>query len=240
MSSGSLPFPPQPLRKAQARSVSVSTPRLGAFASLFGSKAPPTPSSSSRALSPSTEESEKQAHPIDVPAYLIRTRISKANVIRDIIKALTAEMKEALTGLPTWIVDKTWTFTAPLQPVIPTRGTTKKSAKTDVAVLLDLTDATSTAESFQAFYGMLEEELRTKGQRTSTDEKAASTRPAHDDDEWIHQTVERVERVVCAIFYDQYVLQTCNRATRPTRLQLDYSDQLRQMMPLTMKLYRAE
>jgi hypothetical protein len=199
--AATLPFPSQPLHKSQPRS--VSTPRLGPFASLFGG------ARHSPALTPSplpganpSEDPEKHAHSIDVSVYLIHGRIVRNTVVRDISKALTAEIKECLTGLPNWIIDKTLAFTAPLYPFAKPTPPPVKRTSSKAPVVPDLTSPLTASDTFQEFYASIEDQLREHAHRASFDDKEADARHV-DEDERIKQVVERVERAVCALFYDQ-------------------------------------
>ena len=58
----------------------------------------------------------------------------------------------------------------------------------------DMTDQNTASDSFQAFYASLEEDLR-------VGEGDASEKV--EDEQKRYQTVERIERAICALFYDQ-------------------------------------
>jgi hypothetical protein len=202
-----LPFPSQPQHKPQVRPA-LATPRLNPFASLFGARASPVPTLV--ALPPAavaTEDHESTGHSTDVSVYVIQGRIIKKDVLKGITASLKVELKEALTGLPPWLVERTVAFTAPLHPVIPSDSKkplarqTSSSAK--VPLEPDMTDQNTASDSFQNFYFSLEEELRAKEQAMDGSEKRADVHDTAAAEERRLQTVERVERAICALFYDQ-------------------------------------
>jgi hypothetical protein len=208
--AATLPFPPQPLHRSQPRP--VSTPLLGPFASLFGGARPspaltPSPLPGSNPL----EDPEKQAHSVDVSVYTIHGRIVRNTVVKDISKALTAEIKECLTGLPNWIIDKTLAFTASLYPFAKPAPPPVKRTSSKAPVVPDLTNPLTASDTFQEFYASIEDQLREHAHRASFDD---NTRHVYED-ERIKQVVERVERAVCALFYDQWVV---SQATYKQRL----------------------
>lgn len=196
-----LPFPPQPLHRNHPRP--VSTPLLGPFASLFGgARASPALAPSPLPSSIPPEDLEKQAHSVDVSVYTIHGRIVRNTVVKDISKALTAEIKECLTGLPNWIIEKTLAFTASLYPFAKPTPPPAKRASTKAPLVPDLTSPLTASDSFQEFYASIEDQLREHAHRASFDERAMDA-PHVNEDERIRQVVERVERAVCALFYDQ-------------------------------------
>ncbi|KIM32906.1 hypothetical protein M408DRAFT_14499 [Serendipita vermifera MAFF 305830] len=202
-----LPFPSQPQRKPQARPT-LSTPRLNPFASLFGARA--SPATTPVSLPPvATDEQETKGTSTDVSVYIIQGRIVKKDVLKGIHASVKAELKEMLTGLPLWLVEKTLAFTAPLLPAIP--SDVKKplarqaSSSTKPVIEPDMTDQNTASDSFQTFYFSLEEELRTKEQVSDGTEKKVEDSIAAEDRRF--QMVERVERAICALFYDQLFRQ---------------------------------
>lgn len=139
--------------------------------------------------------------------YVIQGRIIKKDVLKGITASLKAELKEALTGLPSWLVERTTGFTAPLHPVIPSDlkkpMTRQPSSSTKVLLEPDMTDQNTASDSFQNFYFSLEEELRVKEQATDGSEKKVEMHDTAIAELRRFQTVERVERAICALFYDQ-------------------------------------
>jgi len=125
-------------------------------------------------------------------------------VVKDISRALTAEIKECLTGLPNWIIDKTLAFTASLYPFAKPTPLPVKRTSNKAPLVPDLTNPLTASDTFQEFYASIEDQLREHAHRASFDERAADA-PHVNEDERIKQVVERVERAVCALFYDQWV-----------------------------------
>lgn len=148
------------------------------------------------------EDLERQAHSVDVSVYPIHGRIVRNIVVKDISKALTAEIKECLTGLPNWIIDKTLAFTASLYPFAKPTPPPVKRTSGKALIVPDLTNPLTASDSFQEFYASIEDQLREHAHRASFDDRAADA-PHVNEDERIKQVVERVERAVCALFYDQ-------------------------------------
>ena len=199
--AATLPFPPHPLHRHQPRP--ASTPLLGPLASLFGgARSSPAVTPSPLPSSNTLEDPERQAHSVDVSVYPIHGRIVRNTVVKDISKALTAEIKECLTGLPNWIIDKTLAFTASLYPFAKPTPPPVKRPSGKALIVPDLTNPLTASDSFQEFYASIEDQLREHAHRASFDDRAADA-PHVNEDERIKQVVERVERAVCALFYDQ-------------------------------------
>lgn len=157
------------------------------------------------------DEGEERAGSVDVQVYIIQGRIIKKDVLKDISTALKAELKEALTGLPSWLVDKALAFTSPLHPTLPTQekkstrqtpSSTKGGAKE--GILPDMSDQEKASESFQDFYAALEEELRDREEGEKNGEVTDGEEAALLSEKKRAGAMERVERAVCALFYDQY------------------------------------
>ncbi|KAG8863622.1 hypothetical protein FRC20_010664 [Serendipita sp. 405] len=136
----------------------------------------------------------------------------RKDIIKSISNSIKAEFREVLTGLPSWMVEWSIAFASSLHPQLP--GEPKKplprqpssSSKMPSIIEPDMTDHSTASESFQSFYGALEDELLEKEQQSDhLSEKKADGRltynPAQEDRRY--QMVERVERAVCALFYDQ-------------------------------------
>ncbi|KAG8782110.1 hypothetical protein FRC15_007495 [Serendipita sp. 397] len=206
-----LPFPSKPLHKPQSRPV-LSTPRLNPFASLFGARASPATTPAPLPASTSGEEIEGKSHAVEVSIYVIQGRMLRKDIIKSISNSIKAEFREVLTGLPSWMVEWSIAFASSLHPQLP--GEPKKplprqpssSSKMPSIIEPDMTDHSTASESFQSFYGALEDELLEKEQQSDhLSEKKADGRltynPAQEDRRY--QMVERVERAVCALFYDQ-------------------------------------
>ena len=206
-----LPFPSQPQHKPQIRPV-LATPRLNPFASLFGARASPATTPvplppATLANATNTDELESKGHSTDVSVYIIQGRIVKKDVLKGIAASVKTELKEALTGLPPWLVERTLAFTASLLPTIPSDPkkplTRQPSTPGKTTVEPDMTDQNTAADSFQDFYYSLEEELRVKEQAADAAEKKPEKQDPLAAEDRRFQTVERVERAICALFYDQ-------------------------------------
>lgn len=235
-SAATLPFPSQPLHRNQPRP--VSTPLLGPFASLFsGARSSPAVAPSPLPGSNPAEDAEKQAHSVDVAVYPIHGRIVRNTVVKDISKALTAEIKECLTGLPNWIIDKTLAFTASLYPFAkPTPPPAKRTSK--APLVPDLTNPLTASDTFQEFYASIEDQLREHAHRAIFDERAVDA-PHINEDDRIRQVVERVERAICALFYDQYVVISAAHQQRLMVNLAGCSDLQRLTMHRMMKRYQV-
>lgn len=149
-----------------------------------------------------SEESDIGSLTIDVPVYVIQGRITRKDVVAGMGAALKTELTESLTGLPTWMVDKALEFTSPLYPSLSKEQPTASSPNAK-SIFPDLTSPTSASESFQLFYTSLENELRSQQEKDgSLSEKRLE---AHDEEAEVKNrlTIERVERAICALFYDQ-------------------------------------
>ncbi|CAG8743439.1 10002_t:CDS:2, partial [Acaulospora colombiana] len=109
-----------------------------------------------------------------------------------ISNSVRAEMREALTGLPSWILDRANSFIAPL---LPYNGPDVKTPLTKQSpspkVELDLSDQTKASDSFQAFYFSLEEEMRQKERESEASEKKTGRQDVAAAEERRLQTVER-------------------------------------------------
>ncbi|KAG8819185.1 hypothetical protein FRC17_010575, partial [Serendipita sp. 399] len=205
-----LPFPSRPHHKPQPRPV-LSTPRLNPFANLFGARASPATTPAPLPASPSGEELESKSHSIDVSVYVIQGRILRKDVIKGISSSIKAELREALTGLPSWMVERSIAFTSSLHPQLPVEPkkpiSKQPSSSSKVPSLIepDMTDHTTASESFQSFYASLEDELFQKEQQNEqlSEKKADNGGYNQAQEDRRYQMVERVERAVCALFYDQ-------------------------------------
>lgn len=201
-----LPFPSQPQRKPQNKPVLPSA-RLNPFASLFGARASPATTPSPLPPATPVEETESKPQTVDVSAYVIQGRIQRKDVLRGIASSVKAELREALTGLPSWMVERTIAFTNSLHPPIP--GEVKKPvARQTLKITIpepDMTNQETASESFQAFYSSLEEELLSKEAANSADQQTNAHDPAAEERR--HLMVERVERAICALFYDRLFRQ---------------------------------
>jgi len=139
--------------------------------------------------------------------YVIQGRIIKKDVLKGITASIKAELREALTGLPPWLIEKTMVFAASLHPVIPpdsTKPPARQASSSAKAVLEpDMTDQNTASGSFQDLYSSLEEELKAKEQVADRLEKKPEAHGTATAEERRIQTIERVERAICALFYDQ-------------------------------------
>ena len=196
-----LPFPSQPQRK-QNKPVLPSA-RLNPFASLFGARASPATTPSPLPPATPVEETESKPQTADVSVYVIQGRIQYKDVLRGITSSVKAELREALTGLPSWMVERTVAFTNSLHPPAP--GEAKKPVGRQTLKITipepDMTSQERASESFQAFYASLEEELLSKEIADSPEKQTDAYNPAAEQRR--HLMVERVERAICALFYDR-------------------------------------
>jgi hypothetical protein len=215
----------------QPRALIVTAPsaasRLNPFASLFGSSrntptptppplanvtptplAPPSDAGSARSsIDLSTSEG-----PV-VAAYTIDRRLSRSGIAKDATRAIKGEIKTALgvNSVPGWVRDRVTAFVNPLLPV--PKVTRQLSGNANQAPRPDMTSPQAASDSVQYFLGLMEDELfayfGAGGRRKEdpgVDEKAAAREDSEEKERKMREVMERVERVVCSLFYERYVL----------------------------------
>ena len=155
---------------------------------------------------------------MEVPAFTIDHAIIRRNVSKAISKYIKAEIKDALAGLPSWVVDRTQNFSSsflpfPKPPARPKEGTAGNQVGSDQSSILEVSayddPAEEVSQRFQEFYESLEEELRVDGSpstlrrkddRHSDEEKERERREL---DAKVQNTLEKVERALTCAFYDR-------------------------------------
>lgn len=210
------PKPPLPPRPGARPSAPQSTSRLAnPFASFFSKTATPV---SAPATPSSVPEAPHIDHVIEVSAFTIDSALNRRNISKDLTKFVKNEIKEALTGCPSWVLDRTQTFSTtfvpfPKAPRRPKDGNGNQIIASDQSSLLSLVadedPIEEVSQAFQLFYEKLEEDLKAEGSsssfrrkdgRQSEDEKE---KERHELDDKVRDTLEKVERALTTIFYDR-------------------------------------
>ncbi|KAF8269687.1 hypothetical protein EI94DRAFT_1771165 [Lactarius quietus] len=208
----SLPLPPH------RASSQPGTSRLSSgFASLFGKTSTPvTPTPT-----PPPQNAEHE-HAIEVAAYTIDRCIVRKDISKAINKALKNEVKETLStsGVPSWAINRVHDFTAGLYPFVKSIDA-KHGVASSPSYVIDPPQETAEelAMQFQTFYAEIEEGLLTGGNPATArplrdnlleaeQEKARERRPNGKvlNEQHVHEILEAVERVICALFYDRLYL----------------------------------
>lgn len=198
------PLPPRPGARVTSGAASrISNP----FASFFGkSSAPPSPS-----LPPTTEVPQVD-HGFEISAVTIDRPIVRRTVAKALSKSFKTEIKDSLTGLPSWLVDRTQSFSENLLPFPkPSRSSSRDSASSENGTLPYSVSAIEefpeeVEGGFQSFYESLEHDLRTNSSpiaRRKDEHHDDKEKDARDNDAKIRDTLEQVERVLCCTFYDR-------------------------------------
>ncbi|KAA1468993.1 hypothetical protein DENSPDRAFT_795350 [Dentipellis sp. KUC8613] len=219
------PLPPRPGQRpssSQGTSSRLST----SFASLFGK------SSTSSTPVPTPPLSTDSEHAVEVSAFTIDRRIIRKDVTKQINKSIKLELKEALTmsGAPNWIIDRVNEFTVGLYPFVKSSHSIKQqflnaNGSAPPSPIYTIDPPTETIEElsqqFQEFYEGLEEDLRAghspvtarpKGDTFSDAQEKDLQKRSHEhkdkgSDQYVRDTLEAVERVMCSLFYDRLYLQ---------------------------------
>ena len=55
-------------------------------------------------------------HVVEISAFILETRLNRKNVAKALTKTMKAELKDLLSGLPSWIVYRTQNFSRSLLP----------------------------------------------------------------------------------------------------------------------------
>ena len=204
--------PPLPPRPGQRASSQPGTSRLSSsFASLFGKSAPTTPTPT-----PPPQNAEHE-HAIEVAAFTIDRCIVHKDVGKAINKALKNEVKETLlaSGIPPWAVGRVHDFTIGLYPFVKSSDAKHGTASSSPYVIDPPRETPEElATQFQTFYAELEEVL-------FTGSSPPTARPIRDNfldaeqekvrerrsngEQHVHEILEAVERIICALFYDRFI-----------------------------------
>lgn len=216
LSAGKPPLPPRPGVRSSPLQTPSRLPNPFSFFSKQAAANPPTAAS----LAPPVEPENA----IDVAAFTIDRRIVFKNVGKALTKALRAETKDQLAGVPPWVTERVQAFMACLYPVLKApRGSPQSQGShlmSPAYVVNPLEDAVeNVARDFQDFYATLEEDLRAGGSpvvgRRSHEngddekEKERKMRGRVDSEAKIREIMETVERVVCSLLYDRSVFSLC-------------------------------
>lgn len=132
---------------------------------------------------------------------------------------MKAELKEQLSGLGSWIVDRTQNFSASLLPFPkPPSKTSGESSSTgqpssDQNSLFSVSAHDEVAEDlsqkFQDFYDGLEEELRVEGspstfrRRDAKHSEEEKEKEKLEHEKKVQDILEKVERALACVFYDR-------------------------------------
>ncbi|KAF8511834.1 hypothetical protein BU17DRAFT_54371 [Hysterangium stoloniferum] len=218
--------PPLPPRPGSTTVAKVPTGRISnPFASLFGRPATPAASNTMvGTLSPSPSVA------IELAAFSVGKKIGKKTIGKDLSKVIRDEIKAGLLSCPRWVVDRVIDFTGPLHPIpkaakrIEVRGPGASSNRTPLPAISFNSDPSVLADAFQALYASIEGDLHAGsplfGRWQDRDETRSQTESEVDEDPTIppvkeekvketdkqtriKEILERVETVVCEIFYDR-------------------------------------
>ncbi|EJD07368.1 uncharacterized protein FOMMEDRAFT_143805 [Fomitiporia mediterranea MF3/22] len=206
------PLPPRPGTKPPASSVSrLANP----FASFFAkSPAPTSPAPTTQPL----PDVAPVDHVSEVSAFTIDHPIIRRNVSKSLAKYIKVEIKEALTGLPTWVIDRTQNFSSSYLPFPkpapkPKDGNGGSQFASDQSSFREVSafddPAEEVSERFQEFYASLEEELRVDGSPSTLrrkDDKLTEEekeRERHELDLKVQNILEKVENTLTSVFYDR-------------------------------------
>lgn len=226
------PLPPRPQSRANAP---ASVSRLSnPFASLFGHKQPPSPnpSTASTASQTSPTSSDAADHVCEITAFAINRKIVSKDIGREINRALRAEIKESLAGLPTSVTDRVHEFSSDFYPLVKASkfsankkpfkttetgspgfpGQSPAASSSSVLIINPILESPEDlSERFQDFYASVEEDLR-GGSTPFLSRKRDDQPPGEevvtqkiDSDAKIAEIMETVERTICSLFYDRSV-----------------------------------
>jgi hypothetical protein len=211
--------PPLPPRPGQRATTQPSSSRLSSsFASLFGKSAAPA-----APTPPPPPQNAEHEHVVEVAAYTTDRRIVRKDVSKAINKALKLEVKEALSsfGVPSWVVDHVHDFTTGLYPFTRSRDVKQGTTSSPLYVIEPPHEtAEELARQFQSFYAELEEDLLAGGSSPVTARPAREAFPEGDQEkarerrsngkavseQRAREILEAVERVICSLFYERFVL----------------------------------
>ncbi|CAE6454953.1 unnamed protein product [Rhizoctonia solani] len=201
-----------------------ATSRLNPFASLFGSRNTPTPTPPPIAnvtpaplAPPPPSDTGSARSSIDlassegpvVAALTIDRRVSRAAVGKDATRAVKGELKSVLgvQGVPSWVRDRVTAFVNPLLPI--PKASRRMSGSGSKTPTPDMTSPQACSDSIQYFLSGMEDELfayfgNKRKEDPSVDEKASTDRADNEEkDRKMREVMEKVERVVCCLFYDR-------------------------------------
>ncbi|KAG5220636.1 Vacuolar protein sorting-associated protein [Salix suchowensis] len=204
------PSPPKPCQRPASVS-RLSNP----FASLFGHKQPPSPNPSTAPTTSQTSPTSSDAadHVCEITAFAINRKIVSKDIGREINRALRAEIKESLAGLPTVEVQRE-------QEAVQDHGNGVAWVPGAVASRVFVFGADNKSDTGVAggFVGEISGFLRVgrRGlERRSTpflSRKRDDQPPGEevvtqkiDSDAKIAEIMETVERTICSLFYDRSV-----------------------------------
>jgi hypothetical protein len=141
----------------------------------------------------------------------------RKDVGKAINKALKHEVKETLlaSGVPPWAVGRVHAFTIGLYPFVKSSDAKHGLASSSPYVIDPPREtAEELATQFQSFYAELEEGLFTGGSPSTArpfrdnflDAEQEKVRERRSNGEQhVHEILEAVERVICALFYDRSI-----------------------------------
>lgn len=199
------PLPPRP----GARGSPASSVRLSASVmSFFGGRPSTPPPTTATATAPPTDTDAT----IDIPALVIDTVLSRADIATAILGALKGEMVVALNDQPPWLVERVHAFSLPYLPFVKVPVGKKKLQDIGgnpnrivyaVNGVLDKPD--ELADRFQAFYRAVEVELR-EGDHVREDGVEPDEEKEDEGDEArIRDVLETIESTLCTLLYDRQV-----------------------------------
>ena len=153
---------------------------------------------------------------IEISAFTIEKPIIQRNVAKALAKIIKGEIRERLSGLPNWVIDRAQNFSAGLQPFpkpARSKGENSTFAQRDQVSTDSISAYDDAAEdisqSFQSFYESLEEELKVEGspstlrKRDDRHHDENKEREKHGNDKKVKDTLEKVEKALTSIFYDR-------------------------------------
>ncbi|KAJ8516880.1 hypothetical protein ONZ45_g5866 [Pleurotus djamor] len=227
------PLPPRPGARPAPASVSrLSNP----FASLFGHKQPPSPNPSNPPTPTPPPTSIDADHVSEISALAISHKVVFKDIGKEINRALRAELKESLQGIPASVIERVHQFSADFYPLIKaSRNPSPRKAKKAPQVVVEGTPPGASpssssmlvvnpiqetpedlCERFQDFYASLEEDLRggstpflsRKREDQSQSQGVPEATPQKVDSEAkVMEIMETIERTICSLFYDRIFMQ---------------------------------
>ena len=146
-----------------------------------------------------------------------------------------------MSGIPPWAIGRVHDFTAGLYPFVKSKDAKHGTASSPPFVIDPPQEtAEELATQLQTFYAELEEGLLTGGNSATArpirdnlleaeQEKARERRPSGKvmSEQHVHEILEAVERVICALFYDRFTHCISLVTPRLTLYQIIFAAQVR-------------
>ncbi|THH10746.1 hypothetical protein EW145_g1107 [Phellinidium pouzarii] len=210
------PKPPLPPRPGSKPVVTPNVSRLSnPFASFFSKPSTPSSPASTPHLLPDAQPID---HVVEVSAFTIEQPIVRRNISKALTKCVKSEIKDMLAGSPTWVVERTNSFSASLLPFpkpfqILKENTDGSQGSSDQNSIVSVSANNDTAEevsqAFQNFYDALEEELKSEGspsmlrRKDDKHDEEEKRKEQDEHDKKVQDILEKVERTLTCVFYNR-------------------------------------